>query len=53
MESTFEKLLLEFSFGDLNLNGLVHLLRMAASVVCVVFDGGREEGVDEGSLSQA
>lgn len=50
---TLEELLLKFSLGNLNLDRLVNLLGMAPLVVCIVFDGGREEGVDEGGLSQA
>lgn len=50
---TFEKLLLQLGLGDLDLDGLVNLLRMSALVVCVVLDGGREEGVDEGGLSKS
>lgn len=52
-ERTLEKLLLQLSFCDLNLNSLVDLLSMASAVVGVVLDRGREEGVDEGSLSKA
>lgn len=50
---TFEELLLQFRLGDLDLDGLVHLLGMSAFVVGVVLDGGREEGVDKRRLSQA
>jgi hypothetical protein len=50
---TLEELLLELSLGDLNLHRLVNLLLMAALVVCVVLDCGREEGVDESRLAQA
>lgn len=50
---TLEELLLELSLGDFNLNGLVHLLGVAALVVGVVLDRRREEGVDEGRLSQS
>ena len=49
---TLEELLLELGLGDLDLDGLVDLLRMTAAVVGVVLDGGGEEGVDEGSLSE-
>jgi hypothetical protein len=48
---TFEKFLLQLSLGDFDLDGLVNLLCVSALVVCVVFDGGREEGIDEGRLS--
>jgi hypothetical protein len=37
---TLEEFLLQFSLCDLDLNGLVDLLRMSAFVVCVVLDGG-------------
>lgn len=50
---TFEELLLQLGLGDLDLDGAVDLLLVAALVVGIVFDGGREEGVDEGSLSQS
>lgn len=49
---TLEELLLELSLGDLDLNGLVHLLVVSSLVVGIVLDGGREEGVDEGCLSE-
>jgi hypothetical protein len=48
---TFEKFLLQLSLCDFDLDGLVNLLCVSALVVCVVFDGGREEGIDEGRLS--
>jgi hypothetical protein len=48
---TFEELLLQLSFCDFDLDGLVNLLCMSALVVCVVLDSGREEGIDEGRLS--
>jgi hypothetical protein len=50
---TLEELLLELSLGNLNLDRLVDLLLVAAFVVGIVLDGGGEEGVDEGGLSQA
>ena len=50
---TLEELLFQLGLGNLNLNGLVHLLCVAAPMVCVVLDGGREEGVDKGRLPQA
>jgi hypothetical protein len=50
---TLEELLLELSLRDLDLNRLVHLLHVAAPVVGIVLDGGGEERVDEGRLSQA
>ena len=49
---TLEKLLLELGLGDLNLDGLVHLLVVSSLVVGIVLDGSREEGVDEGGLSE-
>jgi hypothetical protein len=49
--NTLEELLLELGLGDLNLDGLVNLLLVAALVVGIVLDGGREKGVDEGSLA--
>jgi hypothetical protein len=48
---TFEKLLLQLSLGDLNLDSPVNLLLVTALVVGVVLDGGGEQGVDEGRLS--
>ena len=50
---TLEELLLELSLGDFNLNRLVHLLVVASLVVGIVLDGGGEERVDEGRLSEA
>lgn len=50
---TFEELLLELRLCDLDLDGLVDLLVVAALVVCVVFDRRGEEGVDECGLSEA
>lgn len=50
---TLEKLLLELSLGDLNLDSLVDLLLVASLVVGIVLDGGGEESVDEGGLAQA
>jgi hypothetical protein len=50
---TFEELLLQLGLGDLDLDGAVNLLLVAALVIGIVFDGGREQGVDEGSLSQS
>ena len=49
---TLEELLLELGLGDLNLDSLVHLLVVSSLVVGIVLDGGGEEGVDEGSLSE-
>lgn len=48
---TFEELLLQLSLGDLNLDSPVNLLLVTALVVGVILDRGREQGVDEGSLS--
>ena len=53
MVITFEKFFLEFSFGNLDLDGFVHVLRMTAPMVCVILDGGREEGIDEGRFPKA
>lgn len=50
--NTLEELLLELGLGDLNLDGLVDLLLVAALVVGIVLDGGREKSVDECSLAQ-
>jgi hypothetical protein len=50
---TFEELLLELSLGDLDLDRLVHLLVVSSLVVGIVLDGGGEQGVDEGSLSES
>jgi hypothetical protein len=50
---TLEELLLQLGLGDLDFDSLVDLLRMTAAVVGVVLDGGGEESVDEGGLSQA
>lgn len=50
---TLEELLLQLGLGNLNLYSLVDLLLVTALVVGIVLDGGGEEGVDEGGLSQA
>lgn len=50
---TLEELLLELSLGDLNFDGLVHLLLMSTLVVGIVLNGGREECVDKGGFSKA
>lgn len=49
---TLEELLLEFGLGDLDLNGLVHLLVVSSLVVGIVLDGCGEKSVDEGCLSE-
>lgn len=51
--STFEELLLQLCLGDLDFDGTVDLLLVAALVVGVVLDGGREQGVDKRGLSQS
>lgn len=53
MSLTLEKLLLQLGLGDLNFDSAVHLLLVTALVVGIVLNGGREESVDEGSLSQS
>ena len=50
---TLEELLLELGLGDLDFDGAVNLLLVTALVVGIVFNGGGEQGVDEGSLSQS
>jgi hypothetical protein len=50
---TLEELLLQLGLGDFNLDRLVHLLVVSSLVVGIVLDGGREERVDEGRLSEA
>lgn len=50
---TLEELLLQLGLGDLDLDGLVDLLLVAALVVGVVLDRGGEEGVDKGGLSES
>lgn len=50
---TLEEFLFQFSLGNLNLNSLVDLLCVSALVVGVVLDCGREQGVDEGCLSES
>lgn len=52
-QADLEELLFQLGLGDLNLNGLVDLLRVTSAVVGVVLDGGAEEGVDEGGFAQA
>jgi len=39
---TFEELFFQLGLGNLNLNGLVDLFGMAASVIGVILDGSRE-----------
>jgi hypothetical protein len=51
-QANLEELLLQFGLGDLNLDSLVDLLGKTSTVVGVVFDGGAEEGVDEGCLAE-
>jgi hypothetical protein len=51
-DHTLEKLLLKLSLGNFNLNGFVDLLLVSSFVVGIVLDGGGEQGVDEGRLSQ-
>ena len=41
-DHTLEEFLFQFRLGNLNLNSLVYLLRMAAPMVCVVLDSCRE-----------
>jgi hypothetical protein len=48
---TLEEFLFQLGLCDLNLNSLIHLLGVSALMVCVILDGGGEEGVDEGRLS--
>lgn len=48
---TFEKLLLQLGLCNFDFDGLVNLLCVSAFVICVVFNGGGEKGVDEGRLS--
>lgn len=52
-QSDLEELLLQLGLGDLDLDGLVDLLGVAAAMIGVVLDRGGEEGVDEGRLAQA
>lgn len=52
-QANLEELLLQLCLGDLDLDGLVDLLGVTATVIGVVLDGGGEEGVDEGGLAQA
>jgi len=49
---TLEELLLELGLRDFDFDSLVNLLLVTAAVVCVVLDGGGEEGVDEGGLAE-
>ena len=53
VKHTLEELLLKLGLGDLDLDGLVHLLLMTLLMVGIVLDGGGEKGVDEGCLSQS
>lgn len=50
---TFEELLFELGFCDLNLDSFVDLLGVSALVICVILDCGREKSVDESSLSKS
>lgn len=53
MQRTLEELLLQLGLGDLDLDGLVDLLLVAALVIGIVLDGSREKSVDESSLAKA
>lgn len=50
---TLEKLLLQLGLGDLDLDGAIHLFLVTALMVGIVLNGGREESIDECSLSQS
>ena len=50
-ELTLKEPLLELRLGNLNLDSLIHLLRMSALVIRIVLDGSREESIDESRLS--
>jgi hypothetical protein len=47
---TFEELLFKLRLCDLDLHSLINLLGMAAFVVGVVLNRGREKGIDKRSL---
>lgn len=50
---TFEKLFFQLCLCDFNLDSLVNLLLVSlVRMICIVFDGCREEGVDKGSLAE-
>jgi hypothetical protein len=50
---TLEELLFQLRLGNFDFDSLVNLLCMPSLVVGVVLDGGGEERVDEGGLSEA
>lgn len=50
---TLEEFLLQLSLCNLDLNGLINLLRMATLVIGIVLDSRREKGVNECGLSQS
>ena len=50
---TFEKLLLELSLGDFNLDCLVDLLRVSSLMVCIILDSCGKERVDKCCLAQS
>lgn len=50
---TLEELFLKLGLSDLDLDGLVNLLLVAALVIGIVLYGGGEKRVDESGLAQA
>ena len=50
---TLEEFLLELSFCNFDFHSFVNLLGVPSSMVCVIFDGGGEEGVYERRLAKA
>lgn len=51
--ATFEELFLQLCLGDLDFHSFVDLFCMPAFVIGVIFDGRREERIDEGCLSKS
>lgn len=53
MRYTFEEFFFKLGLGNFYLNRLVHLLCMTASVICVILDSRREQGVNESGFAQS
>jgi hypothetical protein len=52
-QHTLEELLLKLGLCDLDLDSLIDLLGVSSLVVGIVLNGGGEESVNEGGLSES
>lgn len=50
---TFEELFFKFGLGNFYFNSLVHLLCVTTSMVRVILDSCREQGIDESCFAQS